>query len=97
MKIRFHDQDFRINKDGSVSWLCKDGAQIVCTELADMVKAESLKNAFRLVYNKTTRTIDRVRTVDGLVADTFEPPIECAQLGGDGGGSAGIAVGGPQS
>ena len=31
----------------------------------------------RLVYNKATKMIDRVNTVTGLVADSFEPPIEC--------------------
>ena len=31
-----------------------------------------------LVYNKATKQIDRVRLVDGLVADSFEPPEECA-------------------
>jgi hypothetical protein len=34
--------------------------------------------AYSLVYNKATKKIDRVRLVDGLVADSFEPPEECA-------------------
>lgn len=30
----------------------------------------------RLVYNKFTKRIDRVRNFDGLVMDSFEPPLE---------------------
>ena len=31
----------------------------------------------RLVYNKTTKRIEKVNTVTGLVTESFEPPIEC--------------------
>ena len=35
---------------------------------------------YRLVYNKTTRKIDKVRNYDGLAVESFDPPIECDDL-----------------
>lgn len=34
------------------------------------------KGMYRLVYNKTTKTIDKVRR-DGLVVESFDPPEAC--------------------
>lgn len=39
-------------------------------------RAEEAPTGRRLVYNKTTKRIEVVRP-DGLVVDSFEPPIEC--------------------
>jgi hypothetical protein len=33
---------------------------------------------YRLVYNKATKRIDKVSNVDGLVAESFDPPEDCA-------------------
>ena len=54
-------------------WHCRCGAQRpeqCVTETAEKPKA------VKLVYNKTTKRIDKVRTGDGLVLESFEPPIE---------------------
>jgi hypothetical protein len=32
---------------------------------------------YRLVYNKATKKIDKVSNVDGLVAESFDPPHDC--------------------
>ena len=54
-------------------WHCRCGAQRpeqCVTETAEKSKA------VKLVYNKTTKRIDKVRTGDGLVLESFEPPID---------------------
>ena len=35
------------------------------------------KGKYRLVYNKATRKIDKVSNLNGLVAESFDPPLEC--------------------
>lgn len=36
----------------------------------------------RLVYNKATKRIEKVSTVDGIVVESFDPPIECDYYAG---------------
>lgn len=39
-------------------------------------KPSPFESACKLVYNKATKRIDKVRSGDGLVLESFEPPIE---------------------
>lgn len=42
------------------------------------VAAPRRQGKYRLVYNKVTKQIDKVSNVDGLVAESFDPPEDCA-------------------
>ena len=50
------------------------------TEPARSAEEVRRPGKYRLVYNKTTRKIDKVRNYDGLAVESFDPPIECDDL-----------------